>query len=64
MKKGKIMKYVVYQNDNETIVCTKKMEQEMLDDLFRKSYGRDIENYDRSVVKDNSVWLSSSIRVE
>ena len=42
------MNLVIYEGDDEVLICTKKDEKKMVRLYFGKNMGRDKEEYDRS----------------
>jgi len=57
------MKFIVYQCEDETLICTKKSEPLFLSEWFEGT-GRKIEEYDRSVIESSGVGLYSQIVVQ
>jgi len=56
------MKYVIYQGDDETIICTKKNEKEVIKTWFTDC-GRDVDEFDRTTSSENAIAVSSDIHV-
>lgn len=57
------MKFVIYEGDHETFICTKKSEVK-----FRKAWFDDCDiryegDYRRSVIRDNGLRISQTITV-
>jgi hypothetical protein len=48
------MKYVIYESciDNEVIVVAKKEERKVITEFFGESSGRDLDDYERTVVTE------------
>jgi len=55
------MKFVIYKNDKEVIVTTKKKERELLEECFGKNGDRDLEDYDRDESIDIGVCISARL---
>lgn len=56
------MSFIVYENFvDEVIVCTSETEQDVLVSFFEEG-GRDLVNYDRTVINDCGVAIHPSIR--
>jgi len=54
---------IVYWNDSEVIVTTKKNEKRTVKEWFAKNTGRDIEDFDREEMADGSVCVSTRMKV-
>jgi hypothetical protein len=55
--------FIVYRDDSEVIVTTRKREKRMLKEFFGPGMGRDLNNYDREEITNDAVWIGSSFRV-
>ena len=49
------MKLIVYQGNDELLICTPKEEKKMMRTYFAKNMGRDKEEYDRTEL-NNSIF--------
>ena len=54
---------VVYENNNEVLVCEESTEKYLLKEWFKKG-GRNPENYDRTVSHGGVVEVSSRLRAD
>lgn len=55
--------FIIYEGDNEVIICTTETENEALN-LYFYAGGRDLQDYDRKVSKDCAVSVDARLRVE
>jgi len=64
-KKHKLTKLVIYEGNNEVIICAKKDEAKMLHDYFTGGIGdRVLEEYDRTKSNQGSVVVSTRCTVD
>lgn len=55
--------FIIYENFcDEVIVCTVETEPDCIRGFFTEG-GRDLEDYDRSIINDCGIAISPSIRV-
>ena len=54
---------VVYSSNDEVLVMTAEDEQDMIDEYFTEG-GRDLEDYDREIVRDGLIRIRNRFLVE
>jgi len=55
------MALVIYQSQDEVLICEKRKEKELLEDYFAEG-NRDLDEYDRAESKDGIVPVTSILR--
>ena len=55
------MKYVIYQGNDETIIGALKKENKILEEFFHEG-SRDVDDYDRRLIDDCAIMVTSTIR--
>jgi len=58
-----VSELVVYEGDNEAIICTPESEANMLKEYFADHTGREKEDYDRHI-SEGPVQVSAKMRVK
>ena len=51
---------IVYEGNDEVLICTQEMEYQLIADYFSNSDDRDREDYDRSTIADDMLSVSSA----
>lgn len=54
---------IVYSHVDETIICTPETEPEVIAEYFAAHTGRDIEDYDREVMRTGVAHITNRLQV-
>ena len=56
--------YVIYKNDKEVLICTKKKEEALKEEYFLEGADRDLDDYDRSESSEAVICITSRVYLD